>query len=93
MGESLSSESPYAEASAAFSLRLGDGVLLRSLRLSACAPMFRSLTAARNQICYFAFAIPRCSAIRSNNSRVRPAMEAGVSNHVWSLEEIVGLLD
>jgi len=25
--------------------------------------------------------------------RVTPAMEAGVSNHVWSLEEIVGLLN
>ena len=24
--------------------------------------------------------------------RVTPAMEAGVSDHVWSLEEIVGLL-
>jgi hypothetical protein len=24
--------------------------------------------------------------------RVTPAMEAGVSNHVWNLEEIVGLL-
>ena len=24
--------------------------------------------------------------------RVTPAMEAGVSNHVWSLEEIVALL-
>lgn len=25
--------------------------------------------------------------------RVTPAMEAGVSDHVWSVEEIVGLLD
>ena len=25
--------------------------------------------------------------------RVTPAMAAGLSNHVWSLEEIVGLLD
>lgn len=25
--------------------------------------------------------------------RVTPAMAAGVSDHVWSLEEIVGLLD
>jgi hypothetical protein len=25
--------------------------------------------------------------------RVTPAMEAGLSNHVWSLEEIAGLLD
>ncbi len=25
--------------------------------------------------------------------RVTPAMEAGVANHVWSVEEIVGLLD
>ena len=25
--------------------------------------------------------------------RVTPCMEAGVSNHVWSLEEIIGLLD
>jgi len=25
--------------------------------------------------------------------RVTPAMEAGISKHVWSLEEIVGLLD
>jgi hypothetical protein len=25
--------------------------------------------------------------------RVTPAMEAGVSNHVWEIEEIVGLLD
>ena len=24
--------------------------------------------------------------------RVTPAMEAGVANHVWSIEEIVGLL-
>jgi len=24
--------------------------------------------------------------------RVRPAMEAGISNHVWSLQEIIGLL-
>jgi hypothetical protein len=24
--------------------------------------------------------------------RVTPAMEAGIANHVWSLEEIVGLL-
>jgi hypothetical protein len=25
--------------------------------------------------------------------RVTPAMEAGVANHVWSLEELAGLLD
>jgi hypothetical protein len=25
--------------------------------------------------------------------RVTPAMEAGVSDHVWSIAEIVGLLD
>jgi hypothetical protein len=25
--------------------------------------------------------------------RVTPAMEAGVSNHVWSIEELAGLLD
>ncbi len=25
--------------------------------------------------------------------RVTPAMEAGVSDHVWSIEEIVGLLE
>lgn len=25
--------------------------------------------------------------------RVTPAMEAGISDHVWSLEEIVGLMD
>jgi hypothetical protein len=25
--------------------------------------------------------------------RVTPAMEAGISNHVWTLQEIVGLLD
>ena len=25
--------------------------------------------------------------------RVTPAMEAGLANHVWSIEEIVGLLD
>jgi len=24
--------------------------------------------------------------------RVRPAMEAGLTDHVWSLEELVGLL-
>jgi hypothetical protein len=25
--------------------------------------------------------------------RVTPAMEAGIADHVWSLEEIIGLLD
>jgi hypothetical protein len=25
--------------------------------------------------------------------RVTPAMEAGLANHVWSLEEVIGLLD
>jgi hypothetical protein len=25
--------------------------------------------------------------------RVTPAMEAGLTNHVWSLEELVGLLE
>jgi len=25
--------------------------------------------------------------------RVTPAMEAGVSDHVWAIEEVVGLLD
>ncbi len=25
--------------------------------------------------------------------RVTPAMEAGISNHVWNIEELVGLLD
>jgi len=25
--------------------------------------------------------------------RVTPAMEAGIAHHVWSIEEIVGLLD
>jgi hypothetical protein len=25
--------------------------------------------------------------------RVTPAMEAGVTNHLWSIEEIAGLLD
>jgi len=25
--------------------------------------------------------------------RVTPAMEAGIANHVWSLEEVVSLLD
>jgi hypothetical protein len=24
--------------------------------------------------------------------RVTPAMEAGIANHIWTLEEIVGLL-
>jgi hypothetical protein len=35
------------------------------------------------------------NATRSDTSKrrvVMPAMEAGVSNHVWSIEEIVGLL-
>jgi len=25
--------------------------------------------------------------------RVTPAMEAGISNHVWSLQELIGLLN
>jgi hypothetical protein len=25
--------------------------------------------------------------------RVTPAMEAGISNHAWSIEELLGLLD
>jgi hypothetical protein len=25
--------------------------------------------------------------------RVTPAMEAGISSHVWNIEELVGLLD
>ena len=25
--------------------------------------------------------------------RVTPAMEAGISDHVWSLDEVIGLLD
>jgi hypothetical protein len=25
--------------------------------------------------------------------RITPAMEAGISNHVWSLEEIISLID
>ena len=25
--------------------------------------------------------------------RVTPAMEAGIANHIWSVEEIAGLLD
>jgi hypothetical protein len=25
--------------------------------------------------------------------RVTPAMEAGIADHIWSIEEIVGLLD
>jgi hypothetical protein len=25
--------------------------------------------------------------------RVTPVMEAGITNHVWTLEEIVGLID
>jgi len=25
--------------------------------------------------------------------RVTPAMEAGVSDHVWSIDEVIGLLD
>jgi hypothetical protein len=25
--------------------------------------------------------------------RVRPAMEAGISNHVWDLSEVVALID
>ena len=25
--------------------------------------------------------------------RVTPAMEAGISNHVWSIEEVISLLD
>ena len=25
--------------------------------------------------------------------RVTPAMEAGIADHVWSLEELIGLLD
>ena len=29
---------------------------------------------------------------RFRGLRVTPAMEAGVANHVWSIEEIVGLL-
>ena len=27
------------------------------------------------------------------NLRVTPAMEAGISDHVWDLEEIIGLLE
>ena len=29
--------------------------------------------------------------LRMHHLRVRPAMEAGVSNHVWSLQEIIGV--
>jgi hypothetical protein len=32
-------------------------------------------------------------AVALQSLRVTPAMEAGVSDHVWSLEEIVGLVD
>ena len=31
------------------------------------------------------------TARRHKTLRVTPAMEAGISNHVWSLEEIAGL--
>jgi hypothetical protein len=30
---------------------------------------------------------------RVHQTRVTPAMEAGLSDHVWSIEEIVGLLE
>jgi hypothetical protein len=37
---------------------------------------------------------PRKDASRIHQSlRVTPSMEAGVSDHFWSLEEVVGLLD
>jgi hypothetical protein len=34
----------------------------------------------------------RCSVRVHQTLRVTPAMEAGIASHVWSIEEIVGLL-
>jgi len=33
------------------------------------------------------------SAVLHQLLRVTPAMEAGIADHVWSLEELVGLLE
>jgi hypothetical protein len=35
-----------------------------------------------------------CNFARMHQTlRVTPAMEAGVSDHIWSIDEIVGLLE
>lgn len=35
---------------------------------------------------------PTQNVIKTPPMRVTPAMEAGITDHIWSLEEIVGLL-
>jgi hypothetical protein len=36
---------------------------------------------------------PACVSPAPQTLRVTPAMEAGLMDHVWSLEELVGLLE
>jgi hypothetical protein len=43
--------------------------------------------------CLRAFAPLREIKITSPDSRVTPAMESGIANHVWSIEEVVNLIN
>jgi len=67
---------------AGFRLRLVGGVALRlrSRRLSVCAPLFPLADRRPKPVFYFPRAIRRCSAIRSNNARVRPTSAASAAS-------------
>ena len=53
----------------------------------ACAP-YESRAAVTVSNCHSDF-----SRKREMSGRVTPAMEAGISDHVWTIEELVKLLD
>jgi hypothetical protein len=67
---------------------------LASFLRSACADyqdtVFKNLPCKRIQ-CDEIWSFNFCRIHKS--LRVTPAMEAGVTDHVWSIEELVGLLD
>ena len=48
---------------------------------------------ARLQPCRLSRFLGSGSNADEQTLRVTPAMEAGISNHVWSVEELVGLVE
>ena len=60
-----------------------------------CIPTYRRLCLkVENHAHAIVLHFMHCNFARINKTlRVIPAMEAGISDHVWKLEEIVGLLD
>jgi len=71
----------------------------RGLSVNPCERTTFAPAPATNQTVYWSAANPACNFARMTGSaladrlKMNPAKESGIANHVWTLEEIAGLID